>query len=356
MKRSIIIPLLVIILAGTMSGCSGGTVSSSWPGITVDKASETLYVAYQNHVYATQVSSGNLKWRFPEKKEGGKSFYTPPVLTDDGQLIVAGYDNKLYSVNPANGYLNWMYDKAHGRFIGSPLITDDGIYAPCSDDTLYALDLRGNPRWIFNGSKQALWATPALHGDVLYQSGMDRHLYAIQAKDGKMLWTAEFNGALVASPVVADDGMIYAGSLGKEMIALDQNGKQVWKLETNGWIWATPVINDNQLLFGDVSGTFYALNRTDGQVIWKNQPSESPITGKALVQNDKIFYSTQAGVLYAVDDKGNPVWNRTVGGKLNGDVVSFGNLLFVAPLENDSLVVAMDEAGNQQWSFIPPKD
>lgn len=356
MKRSIIIPLLIIILAGTMSGCSGGTVSSSWPGISVDNASETVYVANQNQVYAVQASSGNLKWRFPEKKDGGKSFFAPPVLTVDGQLIVSGYDNKLYSVNPANGYINWTYDKARGRFIGSPLVTQDGIYAACADDTLYALDLKGNPRWIFDGSKQALWATPVLHGDVIYQAGMDRHLYAIQARDGKLLWTAEFAGALVASPAVADDGMIYTGTLDEEMVALDRNGKQVWKTKTNGWVWATPVIMDDLLLFGDVSGTFFALDRTNGQIVWKYQPSESPITGKALVQNDKVFFSTQAGVLYAIDDKGNPVWNRPIGGKLNGDVISSGDLLFVAPLEYDSLIVAMDEAGNQQWSFIPPKD
>ncbi len=356
MKRSLIISLLTIIIAGLMSGCSGGTVSSSWPGIMVDKSSETVYLANQNQVYALQASSGSLKWQFPEKKDGGKTFYAPPVLTGDGQLIVSGYDNKLYSLNPSNASINWTYEKARGRFIGSPLVTPDGIFAPCSDDTLYALDLKGNPRWIFTGAKQALWASPVLHGDVIYQSAMDRRIYAIQAKDGKLLWEAELNGASVSSPAVSDDDTIYVGSLGKEVVALNANGKVIWKTETSGWVWATPVIQNEQLLFGDVSGTFYALDRSNGHVIWKVQPATSPITGKALVQNDKIFFSTQAGVLYAVDSKGSPLWNRPIGGKLNGDVVSSGSALLVAPSEYESLLVAVDEAGNQQWSFIPPKN
>ena len=97
-----------LILAVLLSGCASGMTPSSWPGVTADN--ENAYIAYANQVYAVQVSNGVELWRYPQDVDAKKLFYAPPVLTDDGQLIISGYDSVLYSINPTNGNENWIFE------------------------------------------------------------------------------------------------------------------------------------------------------------------------------------------------------------------------------------------------------
>jgi len=43
-------------------------------------------------------------------------FYATPVLTPDGQLIVGGFDKKLYSINPVTGQSTWQFTGAMTLF------------------------------------------------------------------------------------------------------------------------------------------------------------------------------------------------------------------------------------------------
>ena len=65
------------------------------------------------------------------------------MLTPDGQLIVGGFDKKLYSLNPQTGQSNWQFTDAHDRFFGGVLVVNNMIYAPNADYNLYALNLKG---------------------------------------------------------------------------------------------------------------------------------------------------------------------------------------------------------------------
>src|SRR3989304_1194823 len=136
-----ITPLLLLALLLTGGGSGVGAVS--WPGITVDEESGTAYVAYNQAVFALQIDNGAQRWVFPAERQANFTTFAPPQLTEDGQLLIAGYDQTLYSLNPANGNSNWTFAGATNRYIGSPLMAVGAIFAPNSDNRLSALNPNG---------------------------------------------------------------------------------------------------------------------------------------------------------------------------------------------------------------------
>lgn len=356
-SKYILITTLFLFLGSVLTACSGGAfAATSWPGLTVE--SDTAYLAYNTQVYAFNASNGSELWHFPEKADNKITFYATPTITPDGQLIVGGFDNILYSLNPSSGQINWQFTDAKNRFIGGPLATDQGIYAPNADKNLYALDLQGNLLWTY-GTKDPNWAQPALGNqcNCIYLTSMDHYLYAINIKDGSLLWQSEdLDGAIVGTPAVSDKGVIYLGTFANEMLALNaQDGSQLWRTPVDGWVWSGPALDNDKLYFGDLNGNLYALNASDGNKLWQLTPDQldGPISGTPLVIDNNIYVTTQSGTIYALDTDGKIQWQQIVGGKLYGSPISAGDLIMVAPIETDNILVALTKSGAQQWAFNP---
>jgi outer membrane protein assembly factor BamB len=353
--------ILSILLFSTilLSACAGGaTAASSWPGLAV--GNETAYVAFNNHVYAVQLSNGTQQWRYPAERDNSITFYADPVLSPDGQLIVGGYNRILYSLNPENGSSNWQFNQAENRYIASPLVNEEGIFAPAADENLYALTLSGQPRWSFTSQDEA-WARPASGNDCdcLYLPAMDHTVYAIDPNDGTQIWQSiELGGAIVGEPALSEEGILYIGTFGSEIVALDaNNGSVLWRVPTDGWVWSGPTLVDDRLYFGDLDGNFYALDAGDGSEIWQLTPEQlnGEIVGSPLVIEEDIYIATQGGNLYNIDLDGNIDWTQAVGGQLYTTPKEAGDLILVAPTQSDEILVAYSKEGVKEWGFIPPE-
>lgn len=355
--RSLLILLAGLALALVLSACSGSLSATSWPGLTV--ADDTAYLAYNNHVYAIDLNTRTEKWRFPTKDEAERNitFYAPPAQTPDGQLIVGDYANTLYSLNPdaasAAERVNWRFEGAEGRFIGSPLVTEEGIFAPNADGNLYALDLDGRILWPPFHTQQAQWATPASDGERIYIPSMDHRLYAVDLKTGSEIWSTDLSGAMVDTPALSDDGWLYIGTFGSELIALNsEDGTEVWRLATKGWVWSGPGLNSERLYVGDLEGTFYAVDRLNGTVIWE-RTFGSPIADTPFVTEEAIYLTTEEGSVIALDKNGKTLWTQTVDGKIYALPIPYDDLLLVPITGGDTLLVALTTSGAQSWAFTP---
>lgn len=355
---------LFILSAVLLSSCSGGgAAATSWPGLTADPSGETAYLADNTHVYAINLANGTEKWRYPQEADNKITFYAPPVLTPDGQLIAASYDHKIYSLNPENGQANqsnWPFTESTNRYIASPLVKDDQVFAPSSDQILYTLDLTGKKLWSFE-TGHSLWATPALDNGVVFLPSMDHFLYALDAQTGAQVWQSEdLQGALVGQPTLGPDGTLYIGSFSREMMAIDSsNGHILWRTPTTGWVWSGPALSDGTLYFGDLDGDFYAMDAANGNIRWQkknDQGAGHSISGMPLVQDGAVYYTSEDGMLNVVDaETGNPKWNKPVGGRLLAAPVQAGDRILVTPIGADALLYSFDANGNQQWSFTPAK-
>jgi outer membrane protein assembly factor BamB len=355
-KQQRILFLTLSLIAILLTGCSSKSFNaSSWPGVTIGE--NTAYVAYNQFVYAVSLADGKELWRFPAEADRSASFYAPPAITQEGQVIVAGYNNVIYSLDAETGKEIWSQAVASNRFIDGPLVTKQGIFAPSSDGKLYALDTNGNPLWEEPfAAEHGLWATPATDGRRLYVAALDHTVTAIHTADGQILWQQDLSSALVSTPAVSQDGRLYLGTLGNEVIALDaSNGSILWRKPTQGWVWSGPALVDGRLYFGDLSGTITAMNAADGSILWAKQP-DGPITGCPLVTEEAIIYATEAGTLYSVTLEGEPLWEVPLGGKLYAHPVTDGQLILVAPMGGQALLVALDWDGRTVWSFVPEEN
>ena len=94
------IPVVIImaVLTISLSACAGGRMmASGWPGIAADE--ETAFIAFNQHIYAVNLTNGLEQWRYPAEADNDITFYAAPAITEDGQVIAGGYDNILYSLN-----------------------------------------------------------------------------------------------------------------------------------------------------------------------------------------------------------------------------------------------------------------
>jgi outer membrane protein assembly factor BamB len=344
-----------LLLTVVLSACRG-QAAASWPGITVD--GETAYMAYNQYVYAVDLNSGSLDWRFPEEKpESNTTFFARPALTPEGNIIVGSFTQggapaKLYSLD-AQGRQQWVFDQAKFHYIAQPLITEDSIFAPNADGNLYALNFNGSLRWQFS-TERALWASPTANEDCdcIFVASMDHSLYSLDAKTGNEIWkTPDLGGALAAPPTFGTDGNIFIGTSGNQMLALDaKTGNTRWSFDSEGWIWSEAAMENGTIYFGDLKGYFYALEAETGREIWRIQ-TDGAILSKPLVLGDRIFYTTDTQTVYAIDLNGASLWERETDAKVYAPVVSAGDFIVVATTNSEKPLIAYNENGDLKWSL-----
>lgn len=354
-KTYALIIVAVILLLG-VSGCAGGggRSASSWPGLTAD--SEIAYLAYNQHIYAINLSNGLEKWRFPAEADNKLSFYATPVLTEDGQLLVGDFANALHSLNAASGQENWTFTQATDRYIGSPLVKAGEIFAPNAGHHLFALNANGSPRWDYE-TGGPLWSAPISETacDCIYVPSMDHRLYALNAQSGSLEWQSdELGGSIVSTPAISSDGAtLYVGTFGNQLLAISsQDGTTIWGTPTNDFVWGGPVLAGDQLYVSDLSGMVYSVNKDTGTIVWQVQ-LDGEITSSPLVTDDTIYIGTETGNFYALGMDGSTRWTRQFSGKLYTTPVKSGELILLASTGSDELLYAFDADGNPAWTFIP---
>ena len=362
MKRNLII-LLIVLFALTLGACSGRrVVASGWPGITTKE--DTVYLSFGPQMYALNLNNGFQKWVYPEEAISGLDFYAAPVFADqDNQLIIASYNNKIFSIDPDSGQKKWEFTVSHddnekSRFVASPLVTNQAIFAASSDNNLYAIDFTGNALWTFK-TEDPIWASPVWSESCqcIYLASMDHFLYAIDPESGSLLWKSEdLGGPVVSQPAVSDNGLILVSTFVNEIIALDEKSHGVeWRYNTSDWAWASPVIDGEQVYASDLSGTFYALDLNSGDPLWQLQPGGA-IVSAPLVQDELVYFVTDASSLVVVNREGVVQRNQPIDGKLYSSPVSEGETILIAPSEAEFYLIALNKSGVQVWGFPPPKE
>jgi len=355
-NKHILLVILVLTASLLLSSCSGSVdIASSWPGLAVYE--DTAYIANNQHVYAVSLSNGNEKWRFPGEANNQVSFFAPPVMTPDGQLLVGGYNNILYSLNPGNGQEIWSFKGANDRYVDSPFIYNEKIYAPTAGNNLYALDLKGNLLWTFS-SKGAQWAQPTAIPDCgcIYLPSMDHFLYAIDANNGTLLWKTErLDGSIVGTPAYDESGMLYFGTFSSDLVKVNSKTHQSTTLvTTDGWIWGGPKLQNGILYFGNLSGSFYAMEAGNGKILWQEKPDKA-IIGSPLVTDSHVYWGAESGQFYAYSLDGVLEWSTTLEGSIFTTAQISDNKIIVAPYKTEKLLTALDLNGATVWSFTPAK-
>jgi outer membrane protein assembly factor BamB len=356
-KKYLILIGLLLPLAVVLSGCAAGLTASSWSALTAD--AKDAYLAGGPYVYAVNLQTGAQVWRFPASSSAANPFYATPVLTPDGQLIVGGFDKKLYSLNPQTGQSTWQFTGAHDRWYGGVLAVNNMIYAPNADYNVYALNLKGQLQWTFEAD-QSIWGAPVSDGTNIYFGSLGRKVYAVDANTGKQVWMQVLDGAVLGSPVLGSANDLFIGTYGGTLYALNtSDGKTLWSKPASSWIWAGPVSDGTNLYVGDANGKLVAFPVSGGAKLWEKDLNGA-IVGSPCIWDGNIVVGTEAGTVYFIDPTGKLLQTVTLSTtmKVYATPAAAGTLALVAPTSTastDPVLVALDAAGATKWSFIPPK-
>ncbi len=343
----------ICILALLLTSCTGsGTTASSWGGAIV--ADSAVYFANGTQVYSLRLDNGATNWVYPAKVSATRLFLAAPVLAGD-QLLLGDYTNLLTSLDSRDGTTeNWVFNKAKGKYIDSPLVVGEIIVAPNADNNLYALDLDGKLKWTF-AAEGALWAQPASDGELVFVPSMDHYLYAVDLNTGLEKWKIDLKASLVARPTLVD-GIIYTGNLDGDVFAVDsKKGELLWgPVKVGGGVWAAPNLVDGKLFFGDQTGDINILKAEDGSIV-KTINTESAVLGSGVVLPEGIAFGKENGDLVLIGFDGSESWTRTVGGSLYSNLSINGDLFVVVSNKGENPLVAFDLKGANSWDFTTPK-
>ncbi len=354
-KRLLLFSLLALGVI-LLSACSGQPLSNNWPGLAAD--AERAYISSGSYIYAVDVTNGREVWRYPSDADSKLLFYANPVLTPDGQLLIgsAGSAHSFTSIDPETGKENWTepFTKSIGKWVASPLVLNDVIYAPNTDGFLYILNMRGREIADPIELGGALWSTPATDGTLLYVTSLDHRFYVVDPLGRVLNDPIDLGGAAPGSPAMGNDG-VYVGSFASRIEFIQPDGRHEVITTARNWIWGTPALDGETLYYADLDGILYSFDLTSGRQNWDNVQPDGPIVASLLVVGDQIYVATESGSFYALDRDGKIVWEKTPGGSIYTTPVISGDLILVAPYQAEFALAAYDADGKQAWTFQPGK-
>ena len=416
MKKTkfLLLSALLVTVGALLSACAGGRViASGAPGVTVE--GDRAYLASGGFVYSLDLATGTeptttndkgeaVPLRFPPQSKN-IAFGSAPAVVSEGQMVIGNaYSNDrkhaFYSFDPetmAYGPQPWPF-QGPDLWMGNPTVFNGVIYAPNSSGGLYAFDPDGTPLGQFE-TGDSLWAQPVTDGSDLYLASLDHHVYALDPGDlNQALWDTELDASIVSAPAISD-GTLYVGTINGSLYALDAaTGDVLWQATLDGGIWGTPALPspatadgeaaasagdaaatpeatpaptaeasptaqaaalDGTLYIGTAKdpdgGTLYAIDTADGSTIWTVQ-SAGEIASSPIFHENIIYFVTVDGMIRAVNADKTPAWQQPVEGKFYTTPVVAGDLLLVAPTNNNDIYLAAYTLdGDQQWIFSPNK-
>lgn len=302
--------LIIILSCIALVGCRPklGASTTGWEPVVASDG--IVYVGTTGGEVKALTDSGSagvtLKWTYPaESGNSIQGMYNPPVVGSE-LVYVGGIDGFLYALEKDTGTLGntgWRRPLSEKQgmkpLVSGPALDESmGIVVVGSEDhTLYAYDSKtGAERWQFTAGDK-IWSTPVIDQGTVYFGSHDKKVYALDLTSGDEVWEKELGGAVVARPLVWRN-MVIVGAFDRKLYALDiENGDEVWSqpFEAGNWFWAGAVANNSTIFAPSVDGNVYALDGK-GNLLWQFQMGAPVVSTPVLVPRGLVVASQKGKV------------------------------------------------------------
>ncbi len=273
-------------------------------------ADGTCYFACSDRVYAVDLATGNLKWRYPSDRGLGGSVKSSLALYKGNVYLGVG-DGNLYCLSADTGTFRWAY-QTRGAIRCPPVITDDGVlYVGTDDSNLYAIDAISGEGNVWDrtfAAKDDIAVGIAVGSGMILAASMDGGVYGVTATSGKLRWPPfrMTSAPTRSSPLISDNIAIMASS--NMMYGLTtRSGQMRWSVTLSGEIAATPALAGTDLFVPCRDKKLYAYSLSGRTPVLKwtapatldGMPLSSP-----TVANDTVYVTCSKGVVeaFAVSD------------------------------------------------------
>jgi len=257
------------------------------------------------NIYALDVSSGALKWKF----KTGDVVHASPALAN-GALYVGSWDSYFYALDAATGAEKWRFKTGEDPDIhnqqgiqSSAAVADGVVYFGCRDSNFYALDAAtGEKLWVFPNKGSWVITSPAVDGGAVYFATSDTGLFhALNAKTGAPLFSIDFNHwPMFSSPAIAGN-FAYIGSHDGRLLAIGlKSQKLAWSFDTDGRKQnAATYTKENGV--PKYEAAFFDFFYDDMVSGVQKMLSTGAVLSSPAVAGDTVLFGSTDGGLYALE-------------------------------------------------------
>ena len=209
------------------------------------------------------LKDGDTVWEYPQVE----GFVECRPYVDEDQVVFGTWANKLYSLDPDDGSLQWVWKCAKTSRMYSPAavwpVKSHGkIFIAVPDRCLYVLDaVTGEELKRFDKTcRESVGISP--DGETVYCKSMWHTLTAIDAKSLTIKWQAETGTGYDISPTsIASAGDLVIMPTDKgNIVAFDTFGSRIW-----AWKFSPALVNP-MTTWRSSEGQFLLVSTMDGTV------------------------------------------------------------------------------------------
>ncbi len=209
------------------------------------------------------LKDGDTVWEYPQVE----GFVECRPYVDEDQVVFGTWANKLYSLDPDDGSLQWVWKCAKTSRMYSPAavwpVKSNGkIFIAVPDRCLYVLDaVTGEELKRFDKTcRESVGISP--DGETVYCKSMWHTLTAIDAKSLTIKWQAETGTGYDISPTsIASAGDLVIMPTDKgNIVAFDTFGSKLW-----AWKFSPALVNP-MTTWRSSEGQFLLVSTMDGTV------------------------------------------------------------------------------------------
>jgi len=316
-----------------------------------------------SRVYAINKEDGSLKWMTEPM-----AIWHPNsniLVADDGTVYILSYTS-LYSIDPATGAFNWVWEVpntlpydgndvyTYGEVGGLALLNNGDLILKTNGSgvyyrAMYCINTQGTINWYrFIGASSmniSVGSTGTIF-DYEYDQGIN-YLYAVNPADGTVLWRKQMNysGHAANNIAITNNGDLVCNMSDSMALVNPANGSYIWKV-----VMATSekskIINVNGQIY--IYDQWSGLHMVDGQ---NGSDLEVLNIGYGcILDNAGNFYRVAGEKVMCYSVQGEALWEFVTGGaNSNSMALSNNNILYVASSTGVFAIQTDSPIGQSGW-------
>jgi outer membrane protein assembly factor BamB len=254
-------------------------------------------------VYAFDARNGKQLWG---AETDGPVLSSPVIL--DKKVYVGASDGKFRALNVKDGSAVWTFSDVKGFVECRPYIDGEQVVFGTWENRMYSLDPQtGRLQWEWKREKGSRMYSPAAcnpvkAGGKIFFAAPDRKVYALDAKTGKQLKT--FEGGREAVGVSQDGRTVYSKSMHNKAYAIDLEAmEKKWEVVSGlGYdISPTDIAEFEGLVYLPTDkGNIITFDAKTGDRVWAHKISLALVNPLVIVKDKdvtKVLVSCMDGVV-----------------------------------------------------------
>jgi outer membrane protein assembly factor BamB len=324
-------------------------------------------------LFALDIKTGSVKWKFTSNKLFSRFSYTPCVAQNtlfvEVQQGSSQESTSLFAFNAHTGRLLWKTVLNHNGFtsLTNPTFENGNVYV-AAEKKLFSINATtGSINWkqdYDSSTSDNELCSPTVQNSSIF-IGNKKHFFALDTANGAIKWQVDAD-LRTSSPTVANGLVTFINSDDGKIKAYDFKGNLQWESNISDYLLGSTTASQNIIYqyAPNPANTinYFGLNVSNGSMAWtykqtKDDDQNNRIYGDPF-HIENTLYITLGDSLIAVNTKdqttkkwsyytGLPVCNSCFA---RSSVVAGHGLVFDMALDNNLYALSAKD-GNFLWKF-----